>query len=148
VEEVKLRPLEPADLEAVLAIQQVSPEAAQWRREDYAPVFAGEMAGWAAEAPAGLMGFLVARRAADELEVMNLAVAPAARRTGTGQRLLERALEAARAAGVGRVFLEVRASNRIGRRFYERHGFQMVGRRTGYYSAPREDALVLAHRLD
>jgi ribosomal-protein-alanine N-acetyltransferase len=147
VEEVKLRPLEPGDLEAVLTIQRASPEAAQWHREDYAPVLAGGMQGWVAEGAEGIVGFLVARRAAAELEVMNLAVAPEARRAGTATRLLEQALEAARRAGVERVFLEVRASNRRARRFYARRGFETVGRRPDYYWAPREDALVLARRL-
>ncbi len=146
-EEVKLRPLAPDDLDAVLEIQRASPDAARWRREDYAPVFAGEMEGWGAVGETGLAGFLVARRVADELEVMNLAVTPAARRAGTGSRLLARALETARRAGVARVFLEVRASNEIARRFYARHGFETVGRRPQYYSAPFEDALVLARRL-
>jgi [ribosomal protein S18]-alanine N-acetyltransferase len=148
VEGVKLRPLRAADREAVLAIQQASPEAAQWRSEDYARVFSGEMAGWAAEDAAGVEGFLVARHAADECEIMNLAVAPGARRRGTGSRLLAHALEAARARGARRVFLEVRASNLVALGFYARHGFANAGRRRNYYAGPCEDALVLARTLD
>jgi ribosomal-protein-alanine acetyltransferase len=144
VEGVKLRPLCAADLGAVLAVQQVSPEAAQWRAQDYVRVFAGEMTGWAAEDAAGLAGFLVARFAADECEIMNLAVAPRERRRGTGSRLLAAALAVAGERGARRVFLEVRASNLIAQRFYARHGFQSAGRRTDYYVAPPEDALLLA----
>jgi len=147
VEAVTLRLLRPADLEAVLAVQQASPEAAQWRPEDYTRVFAGELTGWAAEGAAGLVGFVVGRQAADEFELMNLAVAPEARRSGTGSRLLLQALEAARKLGARRVFLEVRVSNLAAQRFYTRHGFVPAGRRTGYYVAPREDALVLACAL-
>jgi ribosomal-protein-alanine acetyltransferase len=147
VEGLKLRPLGAADLEAALAVQQASPEAAQWRAQDYARVFAGEMTGWAAEDAAGVAGFLVARHAADECEIMNLAVAPRGRRRGTGSRLLAAALEAARERGARRVFLEVRASNLTAQRFYARHGFESAGRRRDYYAAPREDALVLARSL-
>ena len=42
------------------------------------------------------------------------------------------------------VFLEVRESNDPAKRLYERAGFETVGRRTGYYAHPVEDALVLS----
>ena len=43
---------------------------------------------------------------------------------------------------------EVRASNRVALEMYERSGFEKVGRRSGYYERPREDALVLALTLE
>ena len=50
-------------------------------------------------------------------------------------------------SGTGRVFLEVRESNRGGIALYEGLGFQQVGRRERYYSDPMEAALVLAKDL-
>jgi ribosomal-protein-alanine N-acetyltransferase len=91
----------------------------------------------------GVLGFLLCRHAVDELEILNLAVAPEARRTGAGSQLLEAALRQARAAGIRRVFLEVRESNRAAVAFYSRHGFCPAGRRPGYYTQPVEDALLL-----
>ena len=44
-------------------------------------------------------------------------------------------------------YLEVRASNAAALRFYERHNFQTVGRRSPYYTAPIEDALLLSAKL-
>jgi ribosomal-protein-alanine N-acetyltransferase len=57
--------------------------------------------------------------------------------------LLDDALEAADAAGTAAVYLEVRTSNVVARALYEGRGFSLVGRRTGYYQHPTEDALVL-----
>jgi [ribosomal protein S18]-alanine N-acetyltransferase len=55
----------------------------------------------------------------------------------------------ARELGASQMFLEVRPSNRPGQALYERHGFQRIARRRGYYPAAhgREDALVLSRAL-
>jgi ribosomal-protein-alanine N-acetyltransferase len=140
-----LRPLAPADLPAVLAIQESSPEAAQWSAADFERVANGEFPGWVAESSGSVVGFVVARQVAGEIEILNLAVAPEARRAGIGTRLLERAL--AQGSGPRRAFLEVRDSNHSAQAFYQRHGFVVSGRRKNYYSRPLEDALVLARTL-
>ncbi len=136
-----IRPLAAEDLDAVLRIQQQCPEIVRWSRRAYQRVFRGEYAGWVAAGEV-VCGFVVLRQAAAEAEILNLAVAPDARRRGTGTRLLAAALEAARAAGARSVSLEVRASNRPAIAFYERHGFRPTGRRRKYYTDPREDALL------
>lgn len=97
-----------------------------------------------ADAPAG---FLLARRALDELHVLLVAVAPALRRRGGGGALLETALAAARRAGLAVAHLEVRAGNAPALAFYERHGFLAVGRRPRYYEG-REDAVLMSRRLE
>lgn len=149
---MRILALAEAHLDAVLSVQQASPEAAQWSREAYRPHLAAtssapETLAVVAAQDGVVAGFLLARRAADELEILNLAVAPANRRAGIGSRLVERALHEAELAGAVRIFLEVRESNRAAERFYARHGFQVAGRRSGYYTAPSEDALVLARLL-
>ena len=95
-----------------------------------------------------VVGYLFARTAADEAEILNLAVHEDRRRTGIGRCLLDAGLADFRARRVAMVYLEVRASNAPGRAFYEEKGFREVGRRRGYYSKPREDALVLALEMD
>jgi ribosomal-protein-alanine N-acetyltransferase len=88
-------------------------------------------------------GYVVARRAADEGEILNLAVAPAHRAHGVGRELAARAITSLADQGVDAVYLEVRESNAVARRLYARLGFQEVGRRAGYYRRPREDAVLL-----
>lgn len=90
-----------------------------------------------------LCGYVIASGVCEEGEIANLAVSPARRRQGIGARLLCAVLGALRRQGVQTVFLEVRASNTAARRLYEKYGFTEIGTRRGYYSAPREDAVVM-----
>ena len=143
-----LRPLELRDIEDVLAIQAASPEIAQWSLWDYDRVARGEMAGWVTESERGeIAGFIVARRVANDLEILNFAVRPMARRQGIGAALLSEALRWGSAFSAVQAFLEVRASNLAAIRFYEQHKFQVTGRRPRYYTAPIEDALVLSAQI-
>ena len=142
-----VRPLGPGDLPVILAIQAGSPEAAGWSAGDYARAARGEFPAWVAEVSGSVLGFLVARQMVDEIEILNLAVAPAARRAGVASSLLQEALSTGRSLGARRAFLEVRESNRVAQLLYERHGFSICGRRPKYYADPVEDALVLARAL-
>jgi ribosomal-protein-alanine acetyltransferase len=144
---VKVRQLAPGDLDAVLSIQARSPEAAQWLRADYQRATQGDFAGWVATTEGGVIGFLVARLLADEMEILNLAVASEARRQGAGSLLLKEALAWGRRAGAHQAFLEVRESNGRAVEFYRRHGFAEGGRRPRYYTDPTEDAWVLKIHL-
>ncbi len=98
--------------------------------------------GWIA--PAG--GMILARVAADEAEVLTLAVDPAVRRRGLGRALLEQVLVTARQRGANAIFLEVASGNEPGRALYAAAGFVAVGCRRGYYP-DGGDALVLRRSL-
>jgi ribosomal-protein-alanine N-acetyltransferase len=142
-----IRPIEPRDVEVILAIQQASPEVAQWTAQDYADATSGEMAGWVAEENSVVAGFLAARRAGTDLEILNFAVQCEARRRGLGTLLLREALAWGKTFRAERALLEVRASNQAALRFYERHGFRAAGRRLRYYAAPVDDALLLTAEI-
>jgi len=90
-----------------------------------------------------IVGYVIARAAADEGEILNLAVAPAHQRHGLGRLLARRALDALAARGARSVYLEVRESNVAARRLYEGLGFEAVARRPNYYRQPEEAALIL-----
>ena len=139
--------METRDVDPVLAIQSVCPEIAQWTTRDYTRVAQGDMAGWVAEEDGEVVGFLVARRVANDLEILNFAVGASARHIGVGKSLLLETLAWGTAFRAEKAFLEVRASNLAAQRFYERNGFEITGRRPRYYSAPIEDALVLTATL-
>jgi len=94
--------------------------------------------------PAG--GLVLARVAADEAEVLTLAVAPPVRRAGRARGLLCAAEQAAAGAGATTMFLEVAADNAPARALYGAAGYRQVGARPGYYPGGG-DALVLARRL-
>jgi [ribosomal protein S18]-alanine N-acetyltransferase len=142
-----IRSLESRDVETILAIQSACPEIAQWTAWDYERVARGEMAGWVAEEDTGVVGFLIARRVSIDIEILNLAVHNDARRRGTGAALLNAALAWAAAFHAERAILEVRVSNLAALSFYDRHNFQVTGRRPRYYTAPIEDAHLLTAPL-
>ncbi|MBS0274903.1 MAG: ribosomal protein S18-alanine N-acetyltransferase [Proteobacteria bacterium] len=91
-------------------------------------------------------GFIMVRVAADETEILSIAVSPDARRRGLGSRLLTHAAQRAAGLGAVRMFLEVAAKNLPARNLYEKHGFRQVGARKAYYE-DGGDALVLASAL-
>ena len=77
----------------------------------------------------------------------NLAVAPPYRRKSVARQLLAYILRLAGERYCESIFLEVRASNRAAREFYEKAGFGVIDRSPGYYNKPVEDAYIMARRL-
>jgi len=90
-------------------------------------------------------GFVLARDLGDECEILSVGVEPAARRRGTGARLVRAALAEARRRDIPSAVLEVAADNEAARHLYERLGFARVGYRPRYYRRPdgMADALIL-----
>jgi len=86
------------------------------------------------EPPPGgpVAGFALSRGFMDEEELLLLAVTPDLRGQGIGRRLLERFVQAARARGATRLFLEMREGN-AAESLYRAAGFVNVGRRRHYY---------------
>lgn len=95
-------------------------------------------------------GFLLGRVIADEAELLTVAVAPEARRQGTGARLLAAFAQAAKARGAATAFLEVAEPNTAARALYAQAGWAQAGRRKGYYHSPEGvalDAIVMTLSL-
>lgn len=139
-----IRPLRKEDLPSILEIAAASPEAAQWSAESYAASLDSGIQGWVSADENGILGFLLVRRAAGEMEILNLAVSPNSRRKGLGSELLREALLWARQNQVSKIHLEVRSSNTVAIKFYESHRFRSSGLRRGYYSNPSEDAVLFS----
>src|SRR5262245_15458166 len=140
--------LREADLDAVLAIERVSFPTA-WTRDNFLYElrdnrFARNLA---LRADGKLGGYACLWALEDELKINNIALRPDLRGTGLGHVLLRACLEVGLAEGCSEATLEVRPSNLVARRLYERYGFREVGRRTGYYQDTREDAVLMAARL-
>lgn len=140
---VTLEGAKAGDLDAIVAIAAES-FASPWSRSSYADELARtDGARWVARIGPERVGFLLGRIQVDHLEVLSLAVAPAKRRAGCGAALVSAALADADARGVSRVQLEVRVSAEPALACYRHAGFEVVGRRSGYY-ADGEDALLLS----
>jgi ribosomal-protein-alanine N-acetyltransferase len=91
-------------------------------------------------------GMILARVAADEAEILTLAVAACQRRRGVGSALLAAAKRWAAGMGAVSMFLEVAVTNEAARALYAAHGFLQAGLRRRYYS-DGTDALILRSTL-
>jgi ribosomal-protein-alanine N-acetyltransferase len=97
-----------------------------------------------------LAGFILSRIAADEAEILTLAIAPEWRRRGVATSLLAPHLSALAANRVTRLFLEVDHENIAARALYANFGFKEVGERKAYYrtaDASMTGALVMRRDL-
>lgn len=92
------------------------------------------------------VGFILLRQAADEAEIITLAVRPQQRRLGIARRLLSVGLDKLTGRGARHCFLEVADDNVPARTLYAAAGFAEVGRRPNYYrdaaGQPRDAILM------
>lgn len=88
----------------------------------------------------GVVGFWIV---AGEAHISTIAVRQAHRGLGLGELLLNSAIELAQLLNAEVVTLEVRASNTLAQRLYEKYGFTTAGRRKRYYP-DNEDAVIMS----
>lgn len=147
-----IRPLR-ANAAADCARIHASGFAYPWAQSELESLIADPHAvGTAALDPANarLRGFALSRLAADEAEILTIAVDRALRKAGIGRDLLRAHLGQVAAAGAGRIFLEVDEHNSAALALYARFGFVKVGERKGYYKRPdgtAASALVMRRDL-
>ena len=75
-----------------------------------------------------LLGYVGSQTVMDEADMMNVAVAPDARRRGIGRELVEALVLALKEKNTHSLTLEVRASNEPAKALYEQLGFAQAGR--------------------
>lgn len=129
---------------------------APWGEDEFASLFAQDTVyGFVARqtnAWAGrpLAGFVLAREAAGEAEILTIAVSERSGRCGLGWRLMRAAMGEAHLRGAEAMFLEVDSANAPAVGLYGKLGFATVGERAAYYAAAdgtRSTALVMRRDL-
>lgn len=90
-----------------------------------------------------VLGYCGIYMAADEGEIINVAVKPEFRRQKIADKLIGALLSEGHKNGVSRFFLEVRVSNAAAIHLYEKNGFVKQGIRKNFYEKPHEDAYVM-----
>ena len=98
-----------------------------------------------------LVAFHIVCAVADELHILTLAVRTGLQGNGLGHVLMHDIIEYAESKKVKKIFLEVRASNRIAQNLYQKWQFKQIAIRKAYYrtsSNKREDALVYVRLTD
>ncbi len=88
-----------------------------------------------------VVGFAVSRMAADEAEILSIAIDKGQRGRGLSRNFLLTHLGHLAGRGIHKIFLEVEENNQPARRLYERAGFTVVGRRERYYQQPGGEQL-------
>jgi ribosomal-protein-alanine N-acetyltransferase len=136
----------PRDAAAIAALHAASFHRGWAEDEVYALLADKAVVGHRATVRRAMMGFVLSRTAADEAEILSLAVAPAWRGRGLSRPLLDFHLRALAGLAVRAVFLEVDEHNAPARRLYAGAGFRQVGQRRGYY-ASGGTALILRRDL-
>ena len=96
-----------------------------------------------AERNGAVLGYVGSQMVPPEADMMNLAVAPEARRQGIADALIGELIRRLSTKDVTSLSLEVRVSNTAARSLYEKLGFRQIGLRPNYYFHPKEDACIL-----
>jgi ribosomal-protein-alanine N-acetyltransferase len=130
----------PRDAAAIAALHAASFRRGWAEDEVHALLADKAVVGHQARIRRAMVGFVMARVAADEAEILSLAIAPAWRGRGLSRPLLDFHLRALAGLAVRAVFLEV------DERLYGGAGFRQVGQRRGYY-AGSASALILRRDL-
>jgi len=142
-----LQPLKAEHLEAVQQLDERcfpgDPFAASWW---YKAVAMEGACGWVLRREGQLLAYCLFSTVLDEAELLRIAVDPGQRGQGLGKSLLLQVQPKLVQRGLAHLFLEVRASNRVAQRLYQRCGWHPCGQRKNYYplDTGHEDALLFS----
>jgi len=144
-----VRPMQTADLDQVLAIEQSS-FSTPWTKSAYQYELNENKHStlWVAEVESisgksQVVGMTVLWLILDEVHIATLAVHPDYRRLGVARCLLITALKDAIHKGASEATLEVRAGNHAAQELYRSLHFQVVGHRHRYYHDTNEDGIIM-----
>lgn len=148
--DITVRPAGRDDLDLVDRIEAASFTRDRFPRRNLARLLGRRSATFllaeSAQYPAGYV-LLLFRRGAKAARLYSLAVSPAARGKGVGEKLVQSAARCAINRGCDRLRLEVRVSNGAAVRLYENSGFRVLKTLPSYYE-DGETALHMELRLD
>ncbi|MCB1747024.1 MAG: ribosomal protein S18-alanine N-acetyltransferase [Gammaproteobacteria bacterium] len=140
--------MDEADIPAVLEVEHACYDF-PWSGNIFSDCLRVGYCCWVLDDGETLCGHGIMSVAVEESHILNICVAPAARRQGHARTLMRHLLETAGTHGARIAYLEVRPSNDAAIRLYQELGFRHVGTRRDYYPAHdgREDAFVLSMPL-
>ena len=142
-----IRTMQQKDVPQIAALERLC-FSDPWSEASIASELENELSLWlVSEVDGRIQGYIGSQSVPPDCDIMNLAVAPDARRQHIGQQLLQALLDALHRRGIEQVFLEVRPSNAPARALYDAFGFAQVGLRRRYYVNPTEDAIILRKEL-
>ena len=144
---IQYRPMRDADLDAVMAIENVI-YTHPWTRGNFTDSLRSGSHCFVMEFNGVMSGYAVLNMAAGEAHLLNLSIGAAWQRRGLGRSFLLYLIDFIVQNKILSLFLEVRVSNLAAQALYAQTGFREIGMRRGYYPAHvgREDAIVLEYQ--
>ena len=145
---LKMEPLSPSNIAGAEAVDRVCfpSKALQVEfHEEMSRAHSRCLVGLHQEA---VVGYMLYWMVAGEMQILNVAVHPDARRAGVGRELLERGIALAIEEGAWLATLEVRKSNEAAIGLYREQSFRVLGTRLDYYREPKEDALLMVRAFE
>ncbi len=146
--QIRFRTITAGDIDAASELERAS-FSEPWPRSAFEEIVDKENADYylAEDIETGeLLGGCVVFRIFEEGDITNVAVKQDHRNVGIATGLLRFAMGHSRSLGTDDFTLEVRASNAAAIRVYEKCGFVSEGIRPGFYSKPKEDAVIMWNR--
>jgi [ribosomal protein S18]-alanine N-acetyltransferase len=142
--EVIYAPMTASDINDILTLHKEC-DLESWTKEGYLSSLNNpEFIAIVVKFNSKIVGFITTRLITNNnlCEILNIAVTPSQKHKKIGEGLL---LELFKQLGdkIERIWLEVRESNHPAISFYEKHGFQIVGKRNNFYRDPAENALLM-----
>ncbi|MEE1315471.1 MAG: ribosomal protein S18-alanine N-acetyltransferase [Faecalimonas sp.] len=139
-----IREMREADVDGIAELEQVY-FCDAWSSKAIADTFRQKQAFvLVAEQAQEILGYAIVYYAADEAELVRIAVDKRYRRQGVGRALLDAVCAQCLEKQMQRLFLEVRGSNQDARALYRGYGFAEDGIRKNFYEEPREDAVLMS----
>jgi ribosomal-protein-alanine N-acetyltransferase len=137
-----------ADFPSILSIETEC-RSVTWSSDGFQEELSGENPGAlvAVKGNGEVVGFALARFAADECTIHSIAVSPSCQRLGVGRLLVNELAARAVRRGCTTMFLEVRSKNSGAQSFYGSLGFTGYAKRKAYYRDDNDDAMLMSLRL-
>jgi len=147
---MQFKTLTVADLENINLIEQAT-QAFPWSRDMLFDSLSTGCFAQGLQVDNELFAFCLVTIVKPEAEILTICVHKNKQQQGLGKLLLQYVIAKLKEQGIEKIFLEVRASNKIAINLYQRLGFMQIGLRKNYYFAEnnqREDALIFNLKVD
>lgn len=149
-----LRPMQTEDLGSIVLIEAAA-QPSPWGRLSFEEAIDRDQWCKVLCDSQQILGYSVCAPIVDELHILNIVIARHKQGVGLAHYLMQELFDAAQAAHLQKIFLEVRASNVPALALYSRWGFEQIGIRKQYYrvgardpnQSSREDAIVMMRAL-
>ena len=141
-EKAIIRPMKEEDLDIVSEMEAASyPDP--WSRKGFEEELGVESAlAVVMEDTTGVVGYALATLTGEDADIVKTTIDVKERQKGYGRKLLDMLMNELYSRGILNATLEVRMSNAPAISLYEHAGFVSEGVRPGFYSNPKEDAVI------